>query len=153
MGLPPTRKRWLSTHEAAAVIGCHAQTVRDRCARGELSFTLDPASGHRRIDASDLEARGYDVSASRLRPSRRGQVDFRASLTAEVEGSLSESAAELIAEQLAAVLSERDETLTAASESLGQTRAALRELAGARFWQRRRVLARLKATPAVADVV
>jgi hypothetical protein len=133
-------------------MGCHAQTVRDRCARGKLPFTLDASSGHRRIDARDLEALGYDISVLSRRPSGRGRGGFLASVTAEVEGSLSESATELIAEQLTTALADRDAALMSAAQSLGETRAALRELAGARFWQRRRVLARLRATPAVADV-
>jgi hypothetical protein len=149
----PEPERWLSTHDAAGAMGCHPQTVRDRCARGELSFTVDPASGHRRIAASELEARGYVLAAAANGhpASRRARTDFHAVLVAEVEGVLTESAVEVIAERLVAVLSERDEAqddkrLAATTRRLNETRAALRELARAGFWRRRRLLARLRAS-------
>ena len=141
----PASERWLSTHEAAAAIGCHPQTVRDRCARGELPFTVDPDSGHRRIAASELEALGYEVTAANGRSARRARGDFHASLMAEVEGAITEGAAEAIAERLVVVLSERDETLVNTAQRLAETRAALQSLATARFWQRRGLLVRLRA--------
>jgi hypothetical protein len=146
---PVPDERWLSTHEAAGVMGCHPQTVRDRCARGELQFTVDPTSGHRRIAASELEARGYAVStaANGHHPSRRTRTDFHASLVADVEGMLTEGVVETIAERLVAVLSESDDKrLTATTKRLSETQAALQSLARARFWQRRRLLARLRAS-------
>jgi len=93
--LPVPDERWLSTREAAVAMGCHPQTIRDRCARGELPFTVDPASGRRRIAASELEARGYVVStgANGHPPSRR-RTDFRASVVAHVEGMLAEGIVE-----------------------------------------------------------
>lgn len=125
---------------------CHAQTVRDRCARGEIPFSLDASTGHRRIDARHLEALGYDLTVLSRHRSRR-RAGFHASLTAEVEGRLDADAAHVIAEQVVAALADRDVALAAAAENLGEARAALRELAAARFWQRRRILARLRATP------
>jgi excisionase family DNA binding protein len=151
----PTAERWLSTHEAANVIGCHPQTVRDKCARGELPFEVDPATGHRRIAASELSARGYTVTAATNgHPRRRPRSDFHALLTAEVEGALAEGTAELIseviAERLTTVFAERDAALTATAQRLGETRAAPEALACAHFWQRRRLLARLRAAGTVA---
>lgn len=127
---------------------CHPQTVRDRCARGELPFTVDPASGHRRIAASELEARGYTVTAAANgHPLSRRRTDFHASLVAEVEGMLTESAVDATAERLVAVLSERDDKrLTATSKRLSETQAALQALARARLWRRRRLLAGLRAS-------
>jgi hypothetical protein len=91
-------ERWLSTQQVAVVMDCHAQTVRDRCARGELPFTVDASTGHRRIDAAHLEALGYDLSVlSRRQPKRRG-AGFHASLTAEVEGALDDEAVHVIAD-------------------------------------------------------
>ena len=140
----PSSERWLSTHEAAAVMGCHPQTVRDRCARGELTFCIDSATGHRRIAGSELEAHGYSLNARSGRPGPRGRADFHASLQAEVEGVLTESAAALIADRLQTTLAERDETLVRVSRRLAETEAALRLLAAARFWQRSRLLAQLR---------
>ncbi len=132
-------------------MGCHPQTVRDRCARGELSFTVDPTSGHRRIAAGELEARGYTLTAgANGHAPRRTRSDFHASLVADVEGMLTESAVDAIAERLAVVLAERDEKhddkrLVATTRCLSETQAALQALARARFWQRPRLLARLRA--------
>jgi hypothetical protein len=143
-------ERWLSTHEAADAMGCHPQTVRDRCARGELSFTVDPASGHRRIAASELEARGYALhTGANGHAPRRTRPGFHASLVADVEGMLTEGVVEAIAERLATVLAEReeksgDERLAATIQRLSETQAALQAVARARFWQRPRVLARLR---------
>lgn len=127
--------------------------MRDRCARGEIPFTLDPSTGHRRIDAKDLEALGYDLSALSHRRSRRERAGFHASLTTELEGTLDDDAVVAIAEQVATVLADRDVVLAATAERLGEARFALRELAAARFWQRRRVLAKLRATPSLSDLV
>lgn len=136
---PAANERWLSTHEAAHIIGCHPQTVRDRCARGELPFTIDPATGHRRIPASSLEA----VPTARRTPPARG--GFQAAVTAELTGALSEVAMQGVADCVLEGLAERDAALTAAAQRLGETRAELRALARARFWQRPRLLARLRA--------
>jgi hypothetical protein len=127
--------------------------VRDRCARGELRFTIDASTGHRRVDATHLEALGYDLTVLSRHQSRRRRAGFHASLTAEVAGALDDDAVQVIAERVAAALAERDAALTTAAEKLGETRSALRQLAAARFWQRRRVLARLRSTPGVSDVV
>ena len=110
---------------------CHAQTVRDRCARGEIPFTIDPSTGHRRIDAADLEALGYDLTVLSRRQSQQRRPGFHASLTAEVEGVLDEATAQVIAGHVVAVLADRDVALATASQRLGETRAALRELAAA----------------------
>jgi hypothetical protein len=142
---PTTPERWLSTHEAADIMGCHPQTVRDRCARGELAFIVDLTSGHRRIAASVLAARGYAVPNTPSipappRPPRTPAAGFRASVTTEVEGALADAAAEHIADRVLAVLTDRDEALTATAQRLGQMQAALQALA-----QRPRLLARLRA--------
>jgi hypothetical protein len=134
----------LSTHEAALVMDCHPQTVRDRCDRNELPYTRDPVTGHRRIAAAELEARGYDLARMR-RIARPGRGRFSAALTAQMEGVVSDAVGQELAEHVLDALSERDAALVASAEQLGATRAALRELAAARFWQRPRVLRRLRA--------
>jgi hypothetical protein len=135
-------ERWLSTGVVAAVLGCHAQTVRDRCARGELRFSVDPETGHRRIAAADVEALGYAVPAATGRRATRRK--FEASITADIEAAVLEGAAEHLADHVLMSLAERDGALLAAGARLGRTQAALDELARARFWQRRRVLAKLR---------
>ncbi|MEA2276824.1 MAG: hypothetical protein QOC78_1784 [Solirubrobacteraceae bacterium] len=149
---PFANERSLSTHEAADIIGCHPQTVRDRCARGELPFTVDPATGHRRIAARSLEELGYTLPTGRPTPSARAasRTRFQASVTAELAGALSDGAAEYIADRVVAALAERDAALAAAAHCLGETQAELQALARARFWQRPRLLARLRAQGVIA---
>jgi hypothetical protein len=127
-----------------------------RCAtgaRGEIPFSIDPSTGHRRIDARNLEALGYDLRALSRRQTQRRRTGFHASLTAEVEGVLDDETAQVIAGHVAALLADRDAALARASQRLGETRAALRELAAARFWQRRRVLARPRSTSGISELV
>jgi hypothetical protein len=135
---------WLSTHEAALVMDCHPQTVRDRCDRNELSYTRDSITGHRRIAATELQARGYDLQRLDRLPAN-GRTGFSASVTAQVEGVLTDAAAQELATQVLQALTKRDAVLVATAARLGETRAALSELATTRFWQRPRVRRRLRA--------
>jgi hypothetical protein len=95
-----------------------------RCAtgaRGEIPFSIDPSTGHRRIDARNLEALGYDLRALSRRQTQRRRTGFHASLTAEVEGVLDDETAQVIAGHVAALLADRDAALARASQRLGET--------------------------------
>ena len=150
--MPPASppERWFSTHQAARIMGLHAQTVRDRCDRGELIGKKDP-SGRRLIAGSQLEALGYVLPPASQQPARRRPSDFQASLTAQLAGALSDDAIGRICEGLADSLEQHDAGLIAATERLLATQAALRELASARFWKRSRVIARLRASGVLSD--
>ena len=148
---------WLSTNEAAVLLGCHPQTVRDRCARGELGFERDPTTGHRRVSAVDVgrlvttppKSGSGNARSGSPRAGTRRPAGFLASVVADVEGTLAEGLVQEVAE---AVRSEVAELL--AEAATGQTEHlqreaeltnVLAELAYCPWWKRRRTVDRLRA--------
>ena len=136
-------ERMLSTTEAANRLGVDEQTVRDMCDDGRLPCQRN-TKNHRRIPEGSVEVERLKRGPSgRSRRPRRG---FQATVTADVEGVLSDAAIDLICDGVAARIEQRDTTLIDAAERLTRTEEALNEaVRRIPLWRRRRFVALLRA--------
>jgi excisionase family DNA binding protein len=147
----PRPEETLSTTQTARRLGVDEQTVRDMCNDGRLPCTRN-GHGHRRIPESAVETLRVKWQSEGRKPRAGRRRDFQATVTAEVEGMLSDAAIELICEGVASRMEQREAGLATMAQRVARSDEALKEaIRRVPFWRRRRFVAWLHSLGLLSD--